>query len=151
MQLHSPAFDDDQTLPQAYTCDGKDLSPPLGWTGTPAGAKSFVLFADDPDAPGQTFIHWVAYNIPAALTGLAEGQSGIETPGFLQGLNSKGEKGFMGACPPTGHGAHRYNFRLYALNTVLDIEDGADKETVGQAMNGHVLAEARLTARYART
>jgi len=148
--LTSTAFSQGGEIPVKYTCKGEDLSPPLSWSGVPEGAKSLVLICDDPDAPRGTFVHWVVYNIPSSASGLPEGvpaEPSLED-GTLQGTNHFGKIGYGGPCPPPGP-AHRYFFKLYALDTTLELPPGATKEQVLKAMEGHVLAETELVGTFA--
>lgn len=155
MNLTSPAFKPDGGIPAEYTCDGKDISPELNWSGVPADAQSLVLIVDDPDAPDpaapkMTWVHWVLYNIPATATGLAKAiQDDAGLPqGTLQGLNDWKRTGYGGPCPPVGR--HRYFHKLYALDTVLpDLRQPA-KAKVEQAMQGHVIEQAVLMGTYQR-
>lgn len=148
-KLTSSAFAEGGAIPSKYTCDGKDVSPPLDWSGVPAGAKSLALIVDDPDAPDpkapkMTWVHWVLYDIPPAAGGLAEG---AHTPaGAKDGVNDWGRTGYGGPCPPIGR--HRYVHKLYALDTVLPPLARPDKGGLEAAMRGHVLAEARLVGTY---
>ncbi len=147
--LTSSAFDEGATIPTRHTCDGEDISPELTWQGAPAGTRSFVLIMDDPDAPGRTFTHWVLFDIPAGQTTLPEGFQ----PGDVgtSGANDFGKTGYGGPCPPPGHGPHRYFFTLYALNTdVLNLPANASRSAVEQAMQNHLVAQARLMGRYER-
>lgn len=148
--LTCPAFTDGAAIPAVYTCEGRDVSPPLAWTEPPSGTKSCVLISDDPDAPGKTWVHWVVYNLPATARGLPEAYPpDDERPdGTSQGMTDFGRPGYGGPCPPSG--THRYEFRLYALDTVLDLPAGATKSQVDTAMQGHVLAQARLVGTYRR-
>lgn len=150
MNITSPAFTEGGMIPAKYTCDGKDISPPLEWKNAPAGTKSFALISDDPDAPMGTWVHWVIYNIPADVTKLDEGvQPEKEFKNRMrQGSNSWPRIGYGGPCPPSG--THRYFFKLYALDTLLDLKPGATKEQLLQAMKGHTLAEAQLMGKYRR-
>jgi Raf kinase inhibitor-like YbhB/YbcL family protein len=133
MKLTSAAFGENQAIPRIYTCEGKDLSPPLVWTGVPANAKSLALIVDDPDAPDpaaprMTWVHWVLYNIPVAASGLPEGVAASALPkGALEGLNDWQRTGYGGPCPPIGR--HRYFHKLYALDAVLgpETDQGAGK------------------------
>ncbi|MCD6341785.1 MAG: YbhB/YbcL family Raf kinase inhibitor-like protein [Thaumarchaeota archaeon] len=147
----STAFEDLERIPEKYTCEGLDVSPPLRWKGYPAETVSFVLIVEDPDAPGGTFTHWIVYNIPSDVNELEEGAStmGKLPPGALQGRNDFGKIGYGGPCPPPGK-AHRYVFKLYALDSMLDLGAGADRSDILKAIRGHVLAEASLTGLYSR-
>jgi hypothetical protein len=116
MRLRSSAFADGAEIPRRFTCEGDDISPPLEWSDVPAGTRSFVLLCDDPDAPGGTWHHWAAYNIPANLQGLAaDAASNAATLGFAQAINDFQKPGYGGPCPPRGGGPHHYHFRLLAL------------------------------------
>ncbi len=150
MQITSPAFEEGGPIPAKYTCDGQDISPPLAWKNAPDGTKSFALISDDPDAPMSTWVHWVAFNIPPELTGLQENvrKEAEAKNGVRQGNNSWPRMGYGGPCPPSG--THRYYFKIYALNALLDLKPGATKAEVLQAMKGHVLAEAHLMGKYKR-
>jgi Raf kinase inhibitor-like YbhB/YbcL family protein len=151
MQLTSPAFGQGQPIPKKYTCEGPDLSPPLKWSDAPEGTKSFALICDDPDAPVGTWVHWVIYDIPASTTQLQEGVPKAETApgGAKQGINDFKRIGYGGPCPPPGN-PHRYFFRLYALDTELNLRGGATKGDLVKAMQGHILAEAQLMGTYKR-
>lgn len=152
--LASTSFSHNDTIPSRYTCDGKDISPALSWTGIPEGTKSLVLIVDDPDAPDpaapkMTWVHWVLYNIPPSATGLTEGISEKDLPpGTLQGINDWKRTGYGGPCPPIG--THRYFHKLYALNTVLPDLQHPAKAALEQAMQGHVIAQTELIGRYQR-
>lgn len=148
--LTSSAFADGNFIPSRYTCDGPDLSPPLAWEDLPPGTRSLALICDDPDAPAKVWVHWVVYNLPASLRGLPEGvPPDPELPqGGRQGRNDFGRLGYGGPCPPSG--THRYFFRLYALDEVLDLAPGATKGDLVRKMTGHILAETALVGRYAR-
>ncbi len=150
MRLASNAFEHEGMIPAKYTCDGEDVSPALAWEDAPPGTTSFVLIADDPDAPGRTWVHWVLVGLPAEAQQLPEGIPSLETleNGAVHGSNSWGKLGYGGPCPPSG--THRYFFKLYALDTQLVLDPGASKADVLQAMEGHVLAEAELMGKYAR-
>ncbi len=150
-ELTSNAFKEGEVIPKIYTCEGEDLSPPLRWSNPPPGTRSFVLIADDPDAPAGTWVHWVLYNIPLDLHGLAEGIPPQETlPNEAQqGLNDSKEIGYGGPCPPPGK-PHRYYFRLCALDRELSLKPRATKAQVIEEMKGHVLAEAQLMGRFGR-
>jgi len=151
MQLTSTAFSEGQPIPENYTCDGKNVSPPLKWSEAPDATKSLVLIADDPDAPVGTWVHWVLYDIPVPVGALPEDlPKGQYTPeGAKQGLNDFKHLGYGGPCPPPGK-PHRYFFKLYALDALLNLEPGARKREVERAMEKHVLAESRLMGTYKR-
>ncbi len=151
LELKSPVFEAQATVPVKYTCDGPDVSPPLEWGDPPEGTKGFCLICDDPDAPGGTWVHWVIYDVPADARGLPEDVSKEETldNGAKQGTNDFGRIGYGGPCPPRG-GPHRYFFKLYALDTVLDLEPGATKFNLEEAMEGHTIAFAKLVGTYGR-
>lgn len=152
MELTSPAFEEGGAIPVRHTCDGEDLSPALAWRGVPEGTASLALVVDDPDAPAGTWVHWVVYGIPAGAEGLPEGVAPAETgpAGSRQGRNDFQRLGYGGPCPPP-NGAHRYRFRLYALDADIDLSPGATKAQLLAAIEGRVLAEARLTGTYRRT
>jgi hypothetical protein len=146
LSVTSPAFAAAGMIPQRYTCDGANVSPALAWTGVPAEAKSLALICDDPDAPAGTWVHWVLFNIPAQVENLPEAApAGNEA---LPGKNDFGRQGYGGPCPPGG--THRYYFKLYALDCLLNLKAGATKAQVLKAMEGHVLAEGQLMGMYRR-
>jgi Raf kinase inhibitor-like YbhB/YbcL family protein len=140
----STAFATNGPIPVDYTCDGADRSPPLTWSAAPSGTKSIAVLVDDPDAPGGDFVHWVAFNLPATMTSLAEG-SDVAAMGGISGTNGFGRVGYGGPCPPRRE-MHRYNFRVLALNAALDVGPAATRDTVEAAMTGHVLGEGALVA-----
>jgi Raf kinase inhibitor-like YbhB/YbcL family protein len=149
--MTSTVFKDGESIPQKYTCDGINISPPLAWTMVPAGTKSLALICDDPDAAVNTFVHWVYYDIPAEITNLPENIPSQANPhdlGGTQGLNDYHKVGYSGPCPPRG--THRYFFKLYALDVLLNLPAGKDKQTLLQVMKGHILAEASLMGHYSR-
>lgn len=150
-QLQSPAFQSGGKIPQKHTCEGEDLSPPLIWTDPPAGTKSFALISDDPDAPMGTWVHWVLYNLPPETKELAEGMSQAETlpSGARQGMSDFRKVGYGGPCPPPGK-PHRYYFKLYALDTVLDLPPRATKADFLVAASSHILAQAEWMGTYER-
>jgi Raf kinase inhibitor-like YbhB/YbcL family protein len=150
MKLESSAFVHKQSIPSQYTCDGRDISPPLAWDEPPAGTRSLVLICDDPDAPGKTWVHWVVYNLPPEVRSLPENvpQDNPLPKGALQGINDFGTTTYGGPCPPSG--THRYFFKLYALDRVLELPKGATKAQVESAMKGHILAQAELIGHYHR-
>ena len=143
--LESSAFDHAGAIPGRHTCEGEDVSPPLRWTNVPEGSRSLVLVVDDPDAPGGVFAHWLAWGLDPAADGLSEG----ERPPS-EGANDFGTAGYRGPCPPPGHGRHRYVFRLYALDTELELSAGSGKAQIEQAFEGHVLMTAELVGTYER-
>ena len=150
MKLSSTAFSEGAMIPVRYTCDGTDFSPPLAWSEAPGGVKSFALVCDDPDAPMGAWVHWVVCNIPAATSSLQENMPVADTlsDGTRQGVNDFRKTGYGGPCPPGG--AHRYFFRLYALDTELVPDQTMTKKKLLTAMEGHVLGEAVLMGRYER-
>jgi len=148
----SSLFIDGEQLPKQATCDGADVSPQLSWETPPEGTQSIALLCDDPDAPGKTWVHWVIFNIPPSVTKLEEGvpKEGILLSGAKQGINDFGNIGYGGACPPPGHGTHRYFFKLFALDSALDLDAGATQKEVEEAMQGHILAQGQLMGTYSR-
>ncbi len=150
-QLKSTGFENGGKIPKEYTCEGADLSPALSWLHPPAGAQSFVLLVDDPDAPSGTWVHWVVYNLAGRLRGVpAHVPKGNHlAQGGLQGKNDFGWTGYGGPCPPPGP-AHHYHFKLYALDEKLDLPPGASEKEVLNAMKGHVLGEAQIIALFGR-
>jgi Raf kinase inhibitor-like YbhB/YbcL family protein len=163
IELTSPAFEDGEPIPTKYTEDGADVSPPLAWSDVPEGTKELALICDDPDAPSPSrpredpWVHWVAYKIPADVRALPEGVPGNaqlgEPSGALQGKNSwnEGENlGYRGPAPPKGSGKHRYFFKLYALDTELSLGPERDKESLVEAMSGHVIGKGQLVGTYER-
>lgn len=152
LKLVSSNFAHGDAMPATYTCDGRNVSPPLAWSGVPPGTQSLVLIVDDPDAPDpaapkMTWVHWVLYNIPATAEGLPEAVTATALPpGTLEGLNDWKRTGYGGPCPPIGR--HRYFHKLYALDVVLPDLGRPTKAKLEQAMAGHVLAEARLMGTY---
>ncbi len=150
-RLTSSAFQNNGAMAARFTSDGDNLSPPLSWSGAPAGAKSYALIMDDPDAPDPaapqvTWVHWVLYDIPASITSLAEGASQHLPAGVREGLNDWKQTGYGGPAPPVGR--HRYFHKLYALDTVLPDLNKPSKAQLESAMRGHVLAEADLIGTY---
>ena len=148
--LSSPAFAPGQPIPRKYSCDGQDISPPLNWGEPPQNTRSLALIADDPDAPGGTFVHWVLYNVPSNSRALPEGVAKSEklADASLHGKNSWGRLGYGGPCPPGG--THRYFFKLYALDSVLGLPSGASKQRLLEAMQGHIVAQVELMGTYYR-
>jgi Raf kinase inhibitor-like YbhB/YbcL family protein len=146
LEVTSPAFDDGETIPEKHTCDGGSESPTLRWTNVPDGTRALALIVHDPDAPSGDFTHWLAWNIDPDGGGIEEG-----VPAPVQGTNGFGRFGYHGPCPPEGHGPHRYYFRLYALDTDLELEPGAAREQLESEMEGHILTEAELMGLYERS
>jgi len=151
LELKSSAFEQGKDIPQKYSCEGQDISPPLEWSGAPDGTKSFALISDDPDAPVGIWVHWVIYDIPADSTELKEGVSKdpILSDGSKQGMSDFGRVGYGGPCPPPGK-PHRYFFKLYALDAMLNLNPGATKKQLRKTMEGHILSESQLIGRYKR-
>ena len=150
MTIISSAFNHNGSIPKLYTCEGKDISPPLAWNNVPVGAKSLVLIEDDPDAPDpaaprMTWVHWVLYNLPANCAGLPEAVKSLPD-GTLEGLNDWKRAGYGGPCPPIGR--HRYFHKLYALDALLPDLNIPTKKALEQAMKGHIIAEAQLIGTY---
>jgi len=151
LEVTSTAFEEGSTIPAEYTCDGPNLSPPLSWSAPPAGTQSQALICDDPDAPAGTWVHWVLYDLPPEATELPEGLPPDEelAAGGTQGANDSKKVGYGGPCPPKGSD-HRYFFKLYALDTELNLSPGATKKELLEAMEGHILAQGQLMGRYQR-
>jgi hypothetical protein len=145
MELTSSAFQPGERIPRGHTCEGADASPPLSWSGIPGEARSLALIVDDPDAPGRTFTHWLAWAIDPEQGGLGEGE---RAP--VEGRNDFGAPGYRGPCPPVGHGPHRYYFRLYALGAHLDLPPGASRRELERALEGRVVSSAELVGTYER-
>ena len=150
VKITSPAFADQSPIPMLYTCEGRDISPPLHWSGVPDGTRSLALIVDDPDAPDpatprMTWVHWVVYNLPPSPAELPAGSRDLPQ-GAREGLNDWKRQGYGGPCPPIGR--HRYFYRLYALDTVLPDLGMATRQALDQAMRGHILAEAVLMGTY---
>lgn len=151
MKIECGDFQADGDIPVKFTCQGEDVSPALSWNGIPPGAASLVLLCEDPDAPGGLWVHWVAYDLPASADGLPEAvpkRPDIPSGGH-QGMNDFGRVGYGGPCPPFGP-AHRYHFRLYALDRRLGLPPKAARADVVKAMKGGILGHAELMGRYQR-
>jgi Raf kinase inhibitor-like YbhB/YbcL family protein len=150
LKLSSPAFVQEQAIPQKFSCDGEDISPALQWSDPPPNSQSLALIMDDPDAPVGTWVHWILFNLPADSRTLPEAVTPeAELPdGSRHGQNSWGRLGYGGPCPPRG--THRYFFKLYALDAPLNLSSNADKEQLLQAMAGHILAQTELMGTYTR-
>lgn len=155
LSIVSPAFRHGDSIPPRFTGEGRDASPPLEWTGAPAGTRSFALISDDPDAPDpaaprRTWVHWVVCDLPPDATALAEGASRQAMPhGSTEGKNDSGDLGYSGPYPPIGR--HRYFFKLYALDASLGLREGHTKAALLKAMEGHVLATAELMGTYQKS
>lgn len=145
MTITSTAIQANGNILQQYTCDGENISPPLTFSEIPIEAKSLVLIVDDPDAPNDTFTHWLLYDMPPSILAIPE--NGMPQVGKA-GKNGFGDVGYGGPCPPSG--THHYYFRLYALDTMLDLPEGASREEVAQAMDGHVFQNAEVVGTYAK-
>ncbi len=150
MKIISSAFDESAMIPEKYTCDDIDISPPLKWSSVPEGTKTFAIICDDPDAPMGTWVHWIIYNLLAIINELSENVPPLEIllNGAKQGRNDFGKIGYGGPCPPGG--THRYYFKIYALSEELNIEAGITKSELLKAMEGHILLEGQLMGRYKR-
>jgi Raf kinase inhibitor-like YbhB/YbcL family protein len=151
IRIDSPKFDNGGAIPSAYTCEGADASPPLSWSGVPAGTKALALVVDDPDAPDprapkRVFTHWVLYNLPPSASGLPEGVDRGSLPaGASEGLNDAKRPGYFGPCPPIGR--HRYFFKLYALDARLELKNPT-KADLEHAMKGHVIEQGEFVGTY---
>jgi Raf kinase inhibitor-like YbhB/YbcL family protein len=154
LNLTSPAFANGEAIPQKYTCEGEDISPELRWGDPPEGTKSFAFIMDDPDAPSGTWVHWIVFNLPPDTRQVQEGASkasgaaSILPPGNILGVNSFNRVYYGGPCPPSGQ--HRYFFRLYALDAMLE-PTSVDKATLLQWMEGHILAQGELMGVYQKS
>jgi Raf kinase inhibitor-like YbhB/YbcL family protein len=144
-ELSSDSFDHGEPIPVRHTCSGEDRSPRLAWSLTPEGTRSLALLLHDPDAPSGDFVHWLVWNINPGDDGIEEGAAAPR-----EGTNGFGNLGYSGPCPPPGVGPHRYFFRLYALDTELDLEAGATRDKLEDAIEGHALAEAELMGTFER-
>lgn len=154
MKLESPAFHPNDMIPSQYTCDGRNLSPPLTWSDVPAETRSFVLIMDDPDAvavSGRVFDHWVLYDLPAETRQLPEGMPPAArlSNGGIHGLTSRQSYGYFGPCPPTG--IHHYYFKLFALDCLLQLEPGKTKAEILAVIEGHIIAKTELIGCYTRS
>lgn len=145
LQIHSPAFTSLERIPKQYTSDGKNISPPLVWSGLPAGTQQLALICHDPDAPlPQGFTHWLIYGIGPTVNQIAEGDGSK----FTEGMNSSNQPGYTGPAPPKGHGLHHYYFWLYALDAKLDLKPNINREELLNAIADHVIEQARLVGVY---
>lgn len=154
MQITSTAFENGGTIPERCSRDGREVSPPLVFGDVPEQTQTMAVIVDDPDAPGKVWVHWLIWNIPGDRRSIPEGVPPQKTlaslDGAKQGTNDYGEIGYGGPRPPRGHGAHHYRFTAYALNEMLDVEAGADREAIESAMRGKILAQSRITGAYER-
>lgn len=147
MRITSPAFAHGARIPKKYTKEGRDVSPPLVFSGVPAGTRQLALICDDPDAPrDEPWVHWVLYRIPGTARDIEEDSSG----GGVEGVNDFGDRGYGGPMPPPGHGVHHYHFRLHAVDAELSLAPGATKAELLQALEGHVIATAELVGTFER-
>ena len=147
MQLTSTAFKEGEAIPASHGNEDKNLSPPLKWSDVPQGVKSFALICDDPDAPRGTWVHWVLFNIPADTRELSSAPGGkVDVQGAIQGKNDFKKLGYGGPAPPSG--THRYYFKLYALDKMLDLKESATKDEVVKAMNDHIVAQGQLMGKF---
>lgn len=144
LQISSPVVSEGATIPTQFTCSGANQSPPLSWSGVPQGTKSLALLVEDPDAPIGTFVHWVMYDIPPTSNGFKQGVADGK-----EGLNSMGKAAYMGPCPPPGK-PHHYHFRLFALDTNLNLGANPDAEAVRDAIKGHIIQSADLVGIFGR-
>ena len=149
--LSSAAFQNGSAIPKKYTCDGADISPALSWEGVPAGTKTISLIADDPDAPAGTWTHWVLFDLPASTKSLPENVPRVDRlkERGTQGRNDFRNIGYGGPCPPPGK-LHRYFFKLYALDSSLDLQPGISKAELERRMDGHIVGKAELIGTYKR-
>jgi len=148
MEITTPAFEHNGEIPSKYTCDAEDLNPELQISGVPESTDSLVLIVDDPDAPAKTWVHWVVFNIDPSTETIKENSA---PSGAVEGTTDFGRTGWGGPCPPPPTGEHRYFFKLYALDTTLDLDSSATKTDVEQAMADHVLDSASLIGLYSRS
>lgn len=150
INLESPAFKNGEMIPSKYTCDGENISPALNWNRPSDKVKHYCLIAEDPDAPGGDFVHWIVFDIPGSATSLLEGITNQKNlpDGAEMGTNDARRIGYFGPCPPSG--THRYYFRIYAIDNVLKMDAGATKDEVMKAMQGHIVAQGELMGKYQR-
>lgn len=145
MKITSSAFEHNSRIPQKYTCDGENINPPLSFSDIPPNTKSLTLIMDDPDAPTKTWVHWIVYNIGSQTSEVKENsvpQNGIE------GVTDFGNKGYGGPCPPSG--THRYFFKLYALDSMIDLPEGANKKMLEEKIHRQIIDKAELVGLYKR-
>jgi len=151
LDIKSSVFENKGYIPERYTCSAQNISPSLSWEAAPSNTKSFVLICDDPDAPYKTWVHWVVFNIPGDMNTVNEGitREQMGSLGIVQGANDFGQAKYGGPCPPQGK-PHRYFFRLYALDKVLSLKEGAAMKDIIKAMQGHIIAETKMFGFYQR-
>jgi Raf kinase inhibitor-like YbhB/YbcL family protein len=147
VDLTSPDFEEGAPIPVRHTCDGENQPPELHWSGVPSGVVELALTCEDPDAPGGTFVHWVAWGIDPGAGRLPSTEGGTEV---RQGRNGFGADGYGGPCPPPGHGPHHYEFTLYGIGEAVELDPGATIEALRRAIEGTVVATATLTGIYQR-
>lgn len=145
IKIESPAFGEADLIPEKYTCEGENMNPPLLIAGVSENVKSMVLIVDDPDAPAGTFTHWILYNIPADTREIEEGNI---PEGALEGKNDAGKIGYTGPCPPSG--IHHYFFKVWGLDTILNVGSGASREEIEKLINEFAIEEGEIMARYAQ-
>jgi Raf kinase inhibitor-like YbhB/YbcL family protein len=145
MKITSNAFGNNSPIPSTYSCNGSNINPPLSFSDIPQGTKTLALIMDDPDAPVGTFVHWVIFNIPITITMVTEHMTIVNA---IEGINGIGRKGYTGPCPPSG--THRYFFKLYALDTSINLDEKADKYALEQAMQGHIINKAVLIGLFSK-
>lgn len=150
MRLSSDAFIHEALIPSEYSCEGEDFSPFLKWDNAPKDTKYFALTCVDPDAPMGDWIHWIAWNIPADWKSLPKNINPNEQSQFTQGINSWGQTGYGGPCPPVGHGPHRYYFTIYALDEEISLDSSAQLDDLLQAVESHILGKGILMGKYER-
>jgi len=150
-EIFTTAFPREQSIPEKFTCKGPDVSPALRWTGAPSGTQSYALVMDDPDAPAGVWVHWVVWNIPPSVTEFMENvpKDAELKDGTRQGKNSFGKTGYNGPCPPPGQ-THRYYFRVYALNAMLDLKPGATAAALELAVKKHLLDRTEIMGKFSR-
>jgi Raf kinase inhibitor-like YbhB/YbcL family protein len=150
IKLQSTAFEDGELIPSKYTCDGKNISPPLKWENIPEETQSIAIICDDPDAPMGIWVHWIIFNLPPETSRLEENFPDDETfpDGTRQGINDFGAVGYGGPCPPAG--SHRYFFKIYALDMLVSLVTVVDKQTLLETIDGHIIAHGQLIGRYHR-
>jgi len=150
-KLESSAFKNGTAIPQKHTCEGDNISPALKWSGAPQKTVSYALIVEDPDAPGvEPRVHWIVYNIPATVEELPEDLARDKIPGVKFGITDNDSTAFYGSCPPKGRGKHHYHFKLYAVDTMINLPEGISKKKLIQALEGHIVGQAELIGVYER-